>query len=71
VEIAASTLWGGEDFSEPRANFLETWGRDGFCFHNTQSGRLQPIPKKLIKEGDHYVEKENALFNSAIPDSRH
>ena len=32
MEIAASTLWGGEDFSWPSANFLETWGRDGFFF---------------------------------------
>ena len=29
------------------------------------------MPTKLIKEGDRYGEKENTLFNFAIPYSRH
>jgi len=37
--IAVSALWGGEDFNWPRANFLETWGQDGFFIQGIEYGR--------------------------------
>src|SRR3972149_10811227 len=34
---------GGEGFNWPRANLLETWGQDGFCFHNLSTSFKREI----------------------------
>ncbi len=70
TEKCAVLVLGDEGFNWPRGNLLRTWRRRAFVFIMPQSSRLQPILAKMIKKGGRYVEKENALFNSAIPYSR-